>query len=86
MGAKYGHGLNRLSQAVFALLERLYANVPPAHNPTRQERNRIVAQRYASRNDQIRTLFASGTTLKELAEQFGISIGRVHQIVHAKQS
>ena len=83
MGAKYGHGLNRLNQAVFALLARLYVNVPPAPPPlTTQERNQLVGEHFADRNERIRTLYAEGMILKDLARMFGISKARVHQIIH----
>ena len=83
MGAKYGHGLNRLNQAVFALLARLYENVPPVPPTlTTQERNQIVGERFAERNERIRTLYAEGTLIRDLARMFGISKARVHQIIH----
>jgi hypothetical protein len=83
VGAKYGHGLNRLNEAVFALLARLYANVPSAPPPlTKQERNQIVGERFAERNERIRKLYAEGTILKDLAQMFGISKARAHQIIH----
>jgi DNA-binding CsgD family transcriptional regulator len=83
VGAKYGHGLNRLNQAVLALLARLYADVPAAPPTlTTQERNARAHQANAARDSQIRHLRAEGKSLKELARLFGISIGRVYQIVN----
>ncbi|MEP7288076.1 MAG: hypothetical protein ABI947_20165 [Chloroflexota bacterium] len=83
MGAQYGHALNRLNWAVFALLERMYADVPAAPPIlTTQARNQILGDQFAERNQQIRQLYAEGMILKDLAQMFGISKGRVHQIIH----
>ena len=86
MGAQYGPGLNRLSQAVFALLARLYADAPDTPtNLTTKERNELSRKQHAERNQRIRQLFATGKTLQELATQFGISTTRVSQIIHSKR-
>ena len=87
MGAQYGPGLNRLSQAVFALLARLYADVSDTSpNLTVQERNELSRKQHAERNQRIRQLFVDGTSLRELATQFGISTTRVSQIIHNKRN
>jgi hypothetical protein len=85
LGAQYGRGLNRLNLAVLSLLARLYANVPPPP-PTlsTKERNIRAHQQNIERDNLIRQFRAEGKSLKELATYFGISIGRVHQIVQHK--
>jgi len=83
VGAQYGPGLNRLSQADFALLARLYADAPDAPpNLTVHERNELSRKQHAVRNQRIRQLFAEGKSLQELARQFSISTTRVSQIIH----
>ena len=37
------------------------------------------------RNNRIRELYQAGETLTALAQRFGISFQRVHQIVHKRQ-
>ena len=86
MGAKYGHGLNRLNEAVSALLARLYENVPTALPIlTSQERNAIAHQHNVERDDEIRRLRAEGVPFKDLARQFGISTSRAYQVVNRRR-
>jgi hypothetical protein len=68
--------LPSLKSAVEWLLERLYEGLPLSEKPvtdkhiSRQERNRIICHRYAE-----------GDTLETIAQDFGISMQRVHQII-----
>ncbi len=86
MGAKYGHGLNRLSEAVLALLARLYQDAPPPPpSLTTKERNEISRKKHAERNARIRAAAQAGEALREIAKREGISVARAHQIVHGRR-
>jgi hypothetical protein len=70
-----GSGLDRIAVATARVLQLLYCSpTPPETTLTTQERNR-----------RIRELYAAGETLMALAERFGISFQRVHQIVHHRR-
>jgi hypothetical protein len=65
-----------LKSAVEWLLERLYEGLPLLEKPvtdkhiSRHERNRLICQRYAA-----------SETLESIAQDFGISVQRVHQLI-----
>ena len=86
MGAQYGHGLNRLNQAVLLILNLLYADQPPAHLTLtpQQEHNTRRHEQNAERDELVRQARANGATYPEIARTFGISLGRAHQIVNRK--
>ena len=65
-----------LAGAVGFILDLLYINSPLPSSPITR---RIVAKRY--RNQEIRERYALGETLAEIAEDYGISEQRIHEIV-----
>jgi hypothetical protein len=73
--AQHGDGLSRLAEAVAYLLKLHYANLKrPDPRLTTQERNNLI-----------RELYAQGESLQALAQRFGISFQRIHQIVHFRR-
>ena len=69
-----GSGLNSAAAAVALVLRLLYANPVPLEKPLGTQ----------DRNERIRTRHAAGETLESLAQEFNLSVQRVHQIVHRR--
>ncbi len=74
IGAKSGAALNPMDQAARLLLAALYRE---KHTP----RPELF---FTERNVEIRKRHANGETLEELAKAFGVSVQRIHQIVHRR--
>jgi len=73
-GAQIAPELNSVAGAAFNILKRLYATpLLPDKVMLKAERNKIIRDQYAT-----------GKTLKQLADEFGISLQRVHQIVNQR--
>ena len=68
--------LLRLNEAAETLLSSLYST----------PREPVTAKNdpKPERNSQIQTLYAQGLSIPELAQQFGLSHARVHQILHGR--
>ena len=69
--------LPSLNAAAYRLLDRLYWGSPLSQKPItekhipKEERNDLICARYAE-----------GETLESIGAAFGLSVQRVHQIVH----
>jgi len=68
--------LHNLEKAVAAILQRLYAFQNPPESPLTHKH---ISK--SERNQQIIEKYRNGSTLEELAAEFGISHQRVHQII-----
>jgi len=87
MGHTLLHALSASSSIVFSLenavsriLELLYQDIPL--HPTPQTDG---AKPKSERNTEIHARYASGETVPELAETYGISQQRVHQILKRRR-
>jgi DNA-binding NarL/FixJ family response regulator len=69
--------LPSLNLAIQWLLEQLYAGIPLLQTPVTHKHISL-----SERNQQICNRYAMGETLKELAQEFGLSHQRVDQIIH----
>ena len=74
-GLEHTPGSN-LPLAVSSVVQRLYTNVTLPRQPitykhvNKSQRNRLIRQRYEA-----------GETLQEIADAFGVSVQRIHQIL-----
>jgi hypothetical protein len=75
VGAQNGPAWRSVNSAVSYILEKLNSR-PPLPDPTLTTRERNII---------IRARHAAGVSQAELAQQFGISYQRVHQIVHRRR-
>jgi len=69
--------LPSINAAIECVIEQLYAGIPLSFQPitekhiSKAERNAEICQRYEE-----------GETLEEIAEGFGLSHQRIHEIIH----
>jgi hypothetical protein len=69
--------LPSLNAAAYRLLERLYWGIPLPQKPItekhipKEQRNDLICERYAA-----------GETLESISTALGLSVQRVHQIIH----
>ena len=75
-----GIACHSLETATQLFLRLLYFNKPIPQKPVSDRTPRKL-----SRNEQIRQRYADGETIPQLAQAFGISNQRVHQIIHGKR-
>ena len=73
-------GLHSLEAAIQTILTRLYAGFSFPDKPINQ--NHV---KKSARNTEIRTRFAAGEGLSDLAREYGLTPQRVYQIVHGKR-
>lgn len=76
----YADFMRDLDRAVQLLLGILYGDTPEPPAPLSDKTAKLQG-----RNEQIRTRYAIGETLVELAAAYNISLQRIHQIVHGKR-
>ena len=68
------------SQLAETILRRLYNWLPAPDRPISDNHEIKV-----DRNEEIRRRYAAGEDVRKLAEEYGISIARLHQILHFKR-
>ena len=69
-----------LEDAVRLILDQLYQGVPLPPTPQTDS-----TKTKSGRNTEIRARYAAGETVPELAEAYGISHQRIHQILQGKR-
>jgi hypothetical protein len=69
-----------LEEAISSLVNRLYGDLPLPTSPKSQ-----ATPKQVKRNAEIRTRYAQGTSVPDLAREYGISTKRVYQILRRKR-
>ncbi len=77
----YGPSFPKAEKAMFKIVWYLYWGTTPPHQPLFDGTLPKL-----DRNKEIITRYTAGETIPELAEVFGISRARIHQILHSKSS
>jgi len=70
-----------LAEAVYRVLDRLYDGIPL---PSTLQPNKTPKQ--SERNAEIRIRYAAGESLLDLANEYGLSKQRIHQVATASET